>query len=166
MIFMNEIKCPKCGTVFQIDEDDYVSILKQVKDQEFEKELKVREEKQKAHEESLMKDMEKKMGDMIHAKELEIKDLNNKLELKKAETDLAIKTAVTEKEKEIDLLQNELQLKEKEHELEEKKLQEGFLEKTHTSSGRVPSSKGYKYYCEYLRDKTVDDSLKYSFFHM
>ncbi len=141
---MNEIKCPKCGTVFQIDEDDYVSILKQVKDQEFEKELKVREEKQKAHEESLMKDMEKKMGDMIHAKELEIKDLNNKLELKKAETDLAIKTAVTEKEKEIDLLQNELQLKEKEHELEEKKLQEGFLEKMKSKDEQIEYYKDFK----------------------
>ena len=25
----------------------------------------------------------------------------------------------------------------------------GLLEKTHTSSGRVPSSEGYKYYCEH-----------------
>ena len=38
----------------------------------------------------------------------------------------------------------------------------GLIEKPHTSAGRVPSSQGYKYYCEYLRDKTVDDSLKYS----
>ena len=32
---MNEIKCPKCGTVFQIDEMEYQSILNQVRDQEF-----------------------------------------------------------------------------------------------------------------------------------
>ena len=38
----------------------------------------------------------------------------------------------------------------------------GLIEKPHTSAGRVPSSKGYKYYCEYLRDKTVDETLKYS----
>ena len=38
----------------------------------------------------------------------------------------------------------------------------GYIEKTHSSSGRVPSSKGYKYYCEYLRDKSVDEQLKYS----
>lgn len=37
---------------------------------------------------------------------------------------------------------------------------EGYLEKTHTSSGRVPSSLGYRYYVEYLRDKGVDDSIK------
>ena len=34
---MNEIKCPKCGTVFQINETDYDSIVKQIRDSEFEK---------------------------------------------------------------------------------------------------------------------------------
>lgn len=38
---------------------------------------------------------------------------------------------------------------------------EGFLEKTHTSSGRVPSSKGYKYYIDNLREKSVDEEIKY-----
>ena len=38
----------------------------------------------------------------------------------------------------------------------------GFIEKTHSSSGRVPSSKGYRYYCEHLRDRSIDESLKNS----
>ena len=38
----------------------------------------------------------------------------------------------------------------------------GMIEKTHTSSGRVPSSQGYKYYCENLREKNVDEEIKYS----
>ena len=38
----------------------------------------------------------------------------------------------------------------------------GYIEKPHTSAGRVPSSKGYKYYCDNLRDKNVDEALKYS----
>ena len=38
----------------------------------------------------------------------------------------------------------------------------GYLEKTHSSSGRVPSANGYKYYCEKLRDTEVDESLKQS----
>lgn len=29
---MNEIKCPKCVTMFQIDEKDYDSIVKQIAD--------------------------------------------------------------------------------------------------------------------------------------
>ncbi len=36
----------------------------------------------------------------------------------------------------------------------------GYLEKTHSSSGRVPSAEGYRFYCEYLRDRSIDDSFK------
>ena len=36
---MQEIKCPKCGEPFQIDESGYAAILKQVRDKEFEKEI-------------------------------------------------------------------------------------------------------------------------------
>lgn len=40
---MNEIKCPNCGTVFQVDESGFSEIVKQVRDQEFEKEIRERE---------------------------------------------------------------------------------------------------------------------------
>lgn len=36
---MNEIKCPNCGTVFTVDESDYSAIIRQVRDEEFQKEL-------------------------------------------------------------------------------------------------------------------------------
>ena len=36
---MKEIKCPKCGTVFKIDENDYNEILEQVKGEAFAKEI-------------------------------------------------------------------------------------------------------------------------------
>lgn len=36
----------------------------------------------------------------------------------------------------------------------------GLLEKTHTSSGRIPSSKGYRYYVEYLMEKQLDDEVQ------
>ena len=39
---------------------------------------------------------------------------------------------------------------------------QGYIEKTHSSSGRVPSAKGYKYYCDNLRDKEVSEELKQS----
>ena len=38
----------------------------------------------------------------------------------------------------------------------------GLLEKTHTSSGRIPSSKGYRFYVEYLMEKELDESVKHS----
>lgn len=36
----------------------------------------------------------------------------------------------------------------------------GYLEKVHASSGRVPSSFGYRYYVDNLRDYTVDKEVK------
>ncbi len=38
---------------------------------------------------------------------------------------------------------------------------DGYLEKTHTSSGRVPSSKGYRYYVDNLREKSLDEEIKH-----
>ena len=36
---MNQIKCPKCGTIFTINENDYADIVRQVRDGEFQKDL-------------------------------------------------------------------------------------------------------------------------------
>ena len=36
---MREIKCPKCGEVFQVDESGYAAIVKQVRDKEYHKEI-------------------------------------------------------------------------------------------------------------------------------
>jgi len=39
---------------------------------------------------------------------------------------------------------------------------EGLLEKTHTSSGRIPSSAGYRFYVENLMEKQLDEGVKNS----
>ena len=36
---MHEIKCPKCGEVFTVDESGYAAIVGQVRDEEFHREL-------------------------------------------------------------------------------------------------------------------------------
>ena len=38
----------------------------------------------------------------------------------------------------------------------------GYLEKPHTSAGRVPSNKGYQFYCEHLLERPVDEEVKYA----
>ena len=38
-LFMQEIKCPKCGTVFTVDESGYSAIVAQVRDEQFHKDL-------------------------------------------------------------------------------------------------------------------------------
>ena len=44
---MNEIKCPNCQKSFTLDEAGFESILKQVKNSEFEKELNEKLDNQK-----------------------------------------------------------------------------------------------------------------------
>ena len=39
---MKEVKCPKCDSVFEIDASGYADIVKQIRGDEFEKELKNR----------------------------------------------------------------------------------------------------------------------------
>ena len=83
---MKELKCPKCGSVFSVDEADYAFILGQVKNREFEEEIKRRLTElhqqhlaeQKAAEIQLEKDhqaeLEKKQRE-LDRKQLEITQL-------------------------------------------------------------------------------------------
>lgn len=54
----NKIKCPSCGTVFQVDASQYDQIVKQIRDEEFQAEL---EEKQAARDQVLKLEYEKKL---------------------------------------------------------------------------------------------------------
>lgn len=49
---MQEIKCPNCGEVFVVDESGYAQIVQQVRDKEFDKELRRREEELAGKQES------------------------------------------------------------------------------------------------------------------
>lgn len=98
VILMNEIKCPNCGTIFQIDEQDYESIVKQIRDKEFEKELNLREEQYKNDKEQALKlaeaKAEKDLADELNKKELEIVSLKSELKLKETETERDRKSVV------------------------------------------------------------------------
>lgn len=119
---MDEIKCPECGTVFQISESNYDSILKQVRNKEFTKEVKALEEKYensvsnavKLAEANLLKENEEK----LNQKDLLIKDLKYNLDMQVKEQELAIKNAIEEKVNTINDLNNKLKLIATENELE------------------------------------------------
>ena len=49
---MHEIKCPKCGEVFTVDESGYAAIVGQVRDEEFHRELAQREKQLAAEKEN------------------------------------------------------------------------------------------------------------------
>ena len=108
---MQEIRCPKCGEVFQVDETGYDQIAQQVRDKEFEKELERRKSELNAkHEQSLeiirlqeekeynaniaQKDAE------IFSKDQKISELQAKLNASETEKRLAISAALEKKNEE------------------------------------------------------------------
>ena len=125
---MQEIKCPKCGEAFVIDESGYAEIVRQVRDSEFKKELSYRENEFQQKIDSAVNLAVAKINEakteQISALNLEIQKLKGELELAKSNSDLAIETAVREKESKILKLENALTLKENEGELKVRALEE------------------------------------------
>ncbi len=145
---MNEIKCPKCGTVFQINETDYESIVRQIRNQEFTSELALREkefEKEKASALELNEaQLEKKYHEMLSQKEMEISELKNTLKGQETEKELAVKNAVSEKDKTINTLSSQIELKETEYQLKEKNLKESYEEKIKNKDEQIAYYKDFK----------------------
>ena len=109
---MQEIKCPKCGEIFQVDETGYDQIARQVRDKEFAKELERREKELETKKE---KDLElirlkeeKEYTEGITKKEAEISakdqliaELQAKLDASETAKKLAISEALEKKNQEI-----------------------------------------------------------------
>lgn len=145
---MNEIKCPKCGTIFQINENDYDSIVKQVRDNEFKKEIELRDSAHKTDKENSIKiaeqKVQKELSEIINKKELEINELKNALNNKETENKLAIKTAISEKENEINKLNNKIELSKSEYLLKEKSLIENYEDKIKNKDEQIAYYKDFK----------------------
>lgn len=127
---MNEIKCPKCGTSFTIDEAGYADILQQVRTTEFEaelhKQLAAAEKAKKTEIELAEAKVVGRMQDDVAKREREIADLKSKLELAETQKKLDVQTALAKVEKERDALAKDLELK-----AAELKLQESALKDQH-----------------------------------
>ena len=132
MLSMNEIKCPKCGTVFQIDEQDYESIVKQVRDHTFEEELNERKAQFQRELESAVKlakaDTEKKLLEQVNQLKMANANLETRIQSSEEEkkqavqlTRAAVEKEYTSKISELTLsktkLENDLKLKDTENKL-------------------------------------------------
>lgn len=152
---MNEIKCPNCGTVFKIDEKQYDSIVKQVRDSEFKNEIATRQEQYEKDKNQAIKlaenELEKKLSTMLKEKDLEITKLNEELKSKKqledslventkiktaneykeeiAKLNIKIKELENEKDKNISSLKSKLELDSKEYALKEKNIKDVYENK-------------------------------------
>ena len=125
---MQQIKCPNCGEVFTIDESNYDSIVKQVRDHQFNEELKKREKEYEQRLETQLElvktQTESQNQKALNEKDTLIAQLRSELSGKDKENELVTREAVDqiearlqEKEKQISLLQNELKNKDTESEL-------------------------------------------------
>lgn len=165
---MQEIRCPRCGEVFQVDETGYAQIAQQVRDKEFKKELERREkdieEKQEEKARAARLQQEKEYGDTISKKNGELAEKDKLIEQLKAqlagtetEKKLAVAEAIQAKEQEITAgkteivtLQSKLSAQETEAQLREKSLQEQYEEKLKTKEEQI----------EYYRDFKARQSTK------
>ena len=141
---MQEIKCPKCGEFFTIDESGYASIVKQVRDHEFSKDLKEREAQ-------IEHDKEKDIKLALSEKDKEISELKSKLELMESARKLEISEAVLEKEREISeqkekiaLLNGQIETSEKSAKLKEQTIKEAYEEKLKTKDEQIAYYKDFK----------------------
>lgn len=116
---MSEIKCPKCGTTFKVDDSSYADILSQVRSAEFEAELHARLDEAKKQAATDQK---------LNAAELKAEIEKLKQELKNTETEkkLAVAEALAPLEKERDMLANDLKVKDAESKAKETALVEKY----------------------------------------
>lgn len=159
---MQEIKCPNCGEVFVVDESGYAQIVQQVRDKEFDKELRRREEELAGKQESelrLLRLEQKQEYDAALAKketELQKRDqliarLQAQISGTETEKKLAVAEVVSEKDRElsektteITALKSQLANKAIENELKEQALQKQYEEKLKMKDEQIEYYKDFK----------------------
>ena len=100
---MQEIKCPKCGEVFQVDESGYAAIVKQVRDREFGKEIEERTRQLALDKENAVRivrsQTENMYKDALAKKDLQQMELQGKINQSENEKQLAVQQALMRSEK-------------------------------------------------------------------
>lgn len=165
---MQEIKCPKCGEVFQVDESGYAAIVKQVRDKEFEKEVNDRQVQFQSEKESLVRlakaETEQAFHDEIVKRDMEIAQLKAKLDSGEKDRQLAVSEAVQEKEREIAesreqiyVLTGKIETGEKESQLREKSLKESYEERLRMKDEQIAYYRDFK---ARMSTKMIGESLE------
>jgi hypothetical protein len=133
---MNDIICPNCKTAFKVDEAGFAAILKQVRDQQFENELKTRMDLAEREKETALKlsesNLKAALQKHIQTKDNELAEMKKKLELAELEKELSVNKAVQKVMDERNELANQLQSKEMEKKLAESNLKERFQQELKT----------------------------------
>lgn len=119
---MNQIKCPKCGEVFKIDETAYAAIVKQVRDSEFQSELESREKLFETEKETAVKlakaEINQEKERSVSELNRTIEQLKSRIESNKKDKDIELKDIVSEKDREIERLKAQISANEKDKTIE------------------------------------------------
>lgn len=109
---MKDIKCPSCGETFRIDPSSFEEILRQIKDEEFNKQLKERlilaEEDNKKALEILKRELKIQLIEQNRIKESEIQTLESKLKIAEEKKTYALNDLKNQATNKINSLNNEL----------------------------------------------------------
>ena len=110
---MKELRCPKCGSVFQVDEADYASILSQVKNTEFEAEIERRLKEMEARQQAelLLKSTQarQEFESRMNKKNLELSAKETEISRLKSDMQAMLAKLNGEKNQEIIRLKNQLE---------------------------------------------------------
>jgi len=109
---MKDIKCPSCGKTFRIDPSSFEEILLQIKDEEFNKQIKERlilaEEDNKKALEILKRELKIQLIEQNRNKESEIQTLESKLKIAEENKTKALNDLRNQATNKINSLNNEL----------------------------------------------------------
>ena len=109
---MKELKCPKCGNVFSVDEADYAYIANQVKNNEFNEEVSRRiaelHMQQQAEQDKEKAELENRHLQAMNGKDQEIALLKSRLESAAQQKETELNLAVADRDKVISELQAQL----------------------------------------------------------
>lgn len=159
---MQEIKCPNCGEIFAVDESGYAQIVRQVRDKEFEKEIRQREKDLAEIKEGELRlarmEQKQEFDRALSSKDTEllerektIEQLKEQLSGSETRKELAISRAVLEKEREltgkeaeIAELKSRLSNKAAESELREQSLHKQFEEQLRQKDELIGYYKDFK----------------------
>jgi hypothetical protein len=152
---MGTLKCPNCGNVFEVDESDYAAIVRQVRDDEFKKEL---DRRQKAFEQEksdavriavLAKQSE--YTTKVFEKDAEITRLQTQLQTDAQTRELAVRKAVddvrdeiSERDRQIVMLKGQLDAGKMEAQIQEKNLRDNYEQQLRAKDEVIEYYKDFK----------------------
>lgn len=167
---MKEIKCPKCGEVFQVDESGYAAIVKQVRDKEFEKELADRKARFDAEKQAAVKIAQaqtlQQMSEEISALKQQLAASQSKLKAQTEAQESQLKAQlaaqenaqrletlnlvtqkekeIAQKEREIDLLSGKIETFKQESLLREQGIKDGYEERLRLKEEQIAYYRDFK----------------------